>query len=183
VQQGQVGRRVEVRPQQATGSGGVHGGLQVLLRLDQVAGPERGRPGVPQNYQRYDVPRGEAEGGERGRVLGDPATGGSHFEEIAPGASVSHLDQVQDDAEPFRARAREVVRARRGRGGQLPDLGWRAVVDARCRESGRELGMAEQDLPGHRCQEQVDLPGIAPDREREDMHAQELRGEWPQRAA
>jgi hypothetical protein len=96
---------------------------------------------------------------------------------------VSHLDQVQDDAEPLCAWAWEAARTRHGRGGQLPDRGWRAVVDARGRESGSELGMAEQDLPGHRCQEHVDLPGIAPDSEREDVHAQELRGEWPQRAA
>ena len=43
--------------------------------------------------------------------------------------------------------------------------------------------MAEQHVPGHRCQEQVDLARIAPDRECEDVHAQELRGERPETAA
>jgi hypothetical protein len=35
---------------------------------------------------------------------------------------VPDLDQVQDDAQPLRARAGEAVRTRVSRSGQLPDL-------------------------------------------------------------
>ena len=43
--------------------------------------------------------------------------------------------------------------------------------------------MAEQRVTRHRGQEHVDVPRIAPDRECDEVAAEELRGERPETAA
>ena len=59
---------------------------------------------------------------ERRRVLGDPATGGSHREEIPARAAVAELHQVQQDTQSLGARAGETLHARVGRCGQVAEI-------------------------------------------------------------
>ncbi|HSU10938.1 MAG TPA: hypothetical protein VLK57_17205, partial [Pseudonocardia sp.] len=181
VQQGQVGRRVELRPQHVAGGVDASCGSQVVLRLGPVTGPERGGPGVPQDDRRYHVPGGEAERGEPARILRDLPTGGGDTEEVPSG--VPDLDQVQDDAQPLRARAGEAVRTRVGRGGQLPDLRGRALHDAGSGEGGGEFRVAEQRVARHRGQQQVEIARITPNHECEDVPAEDFRCQWPETAA
>ena len=84
----------------------------MLVRLGLVARPELGHPGVSEDQQRHHVPCGEPELREHGRILWDLTGRGGDTHEVAPGAAVTDLDQVQDDAKPLRARTGEAGHAR-----------------------------------------------------------------------
>ena len=128
---------------------GVDRGAQVFLGRGRVTGPQLGGAGDAQDEQGYHVPTGQPETRERARVVGDPAGGRGERDEIATGAGVARLDQIQDDPEALGARLRKVIRAGRGSGHQLPHLAVRAQVDAGSGEGARKLGLAEQRIP--RC--------------------------------
>ena len=90
--------------QQPAPLGGVDCGAKVFLGRRRVTGPQLGGAGVAQDEQGYHVPPGQPETGERAWVVGDPARGRGERDEIAAGAGVPRLDQIQDDPEAFGAR-------------------------------------------------------------------------------
>ena len=181
LQQGQVCRRVEVRPQHAAGPVEVHGGPQVLLRRDSgrrsrtrpfrrcpEPAAERRPSGEPERGERAPGPGGS--GGRRRPPRGGPrCTPAVRRSRSGPGRSRSRSARGPGAAPRPRGPLRSVRRSARANP-------W---TRGPRRAAAASSGWLSSTSRGTAVRSSVDLARIAPDHECEDVHRRGV----PRRAA